>query len=97
MNEATLRLIQNSRAAFGRFSHEQLYQVALSLRDELLARGIDCRPEADALVAALLVHARTEHRAIYSADCAMEEHQWTHAGPPCSRCVPVVNPPAAES
>lgn len=69
MNEATVRLIQNSREAFKRFSWEQLYQVALALRDELAYRSVDCRPEADALVAALLVHARTEHAAIYSADC----------------------------
>lgn len=74
MNEATVRLIQNSREAFKRFSWEQLYQVALSLRDELAFRSVDCQPEADALVAALLVHARTEHRAIYSADCAPAEH-----------------------
>ena len=65
MNEATVRLIQNSREAFKRFSWEQLYQVTLALRDELAFRSVDCQPEADALVAALLVHARTEHRALY--------------------------------
>lgn len=73
MTDATLRLIQNSRAAFRGFTVEQLYHLAAALRDELLRRDVDCRPEGDALVAALLVHARTHRAAIYSTDCTPAE------------------------
>lgn len=90
MNEATVRLIQNSREAFKRFSWEQLYQTALSLRDELAYRDVDCLPEADALMAALLVHAQQEHRTIFSADCSHP----THCG--CSAALVYCDPAQCE-
>lgn len=94
MTDATVRLIQNSRAAFKRFSWEQLYQVTLSLRDELAFRDVDCQPEADALVAALLVHARTEHRTIYAAE-ALVPAPAEIFGADCTGCeFPAIAPPA---
>jgi hypothetical protein len=70
MTPELARFISNTRETFTRLSIEQLYQLALSLRHELERRNLDARPEADALVAALLVAARVEHREIFSSDCA---------------------------
>ena len=70
MTDATRRLIQNLRPALIRFNVEQLYQLAVGLRNELARRGLDCTPEADALGAALLVAARAEHARIFSSDCS---------------------------
>lgn len=63
------RLQQNCAYTFHRFSLQQLYTVTRQLSYELAFRELDCAPEADALCAALLAHARLEHAAIYSADC----------------------------
>jgi len=74
MTDATRRLIQNLRPTLRGFTMEQLYQLALGLRHELAERELDCTPEADALVCALLAHARREHAAIFSADCSPAEN-----------------------
>lgn len=73
MNSELVRLIGNLAVTFHGMTLESLYQVARALRHELAARDIDCTPEADALVAALLGHARVEHRAIFSADCEQRD------------------------
>jgi hypothetical protein len=73
MNHELTRLIGNLTVTFHGMSLESLYQVARALRHELAARELDCTPEADALVCALLAHAQVEHRAIYSDDCRPAE------------------------
>lgn len=67
------RFIVNTRATFAKLSDQQLYQLAVSLAAELHDRHIDAEPEARALCAALLAHAQTEHRAIFSDDCRAAE------------------------
>lgn len=69
MTDRTVRFVQNVRFILRGCSTEECYQLALGLRHELARRGLDCTPEADALVAALLAHARVEHARIFSADC----------------------------
>jgi hypothetical protein len=49
---------------------EELYQLAVALRNDLARRGRLSMLEADALVAVLLDEARVEHREIFSADCS---------------------------
>jgi hypothetical protein len=68
MTSADARLIVNLRETLTRLSLRQLYFVALSLRHELFSRNLDARPEADALVAALLADARLAHDNLFGSD-----------------------------
>lgn len=65
MTPELARFIANTRATFRQLSIEQLYQLTLSLRDELAAREADALPEADALCAALLADARVVRARLY--------------------------------
>lgn len=64
MTDRTVRFIRNLRFVLHGLSIEELYQVSLGLRDECARRDLDCGPEAKALTAALLVHARVEHASV---------------------------------
>jgi len=73
MTPAMVRMIQNMRQAFRGLSLEQLYQLAVSLRHELSDRQLDCAPEADALVAALLADTRVVRARLYADDARPAE------------------------
>lgn len=91
MTPELARFITNTRETFTRLSVEQLYQLAVSLRHELARRGLDITPEADALVAALLVAARVEHHELFSSDCSMAPHADPARfafNPACPACQP---------
>lgn len=73
MTDRTVRFIRSTRFLLSECSVEELYQVALALRDELARRGLDCGPEAKALTCALLAHARVEHRTRLELDAPAAE------------------------
>jgi hypothetical protein len=72
MTTRTVQFIRNLRFVLHGLTTEELYQVSLGVRDECARRELDCGPEAKALTAALLVHARLEHAAVTESECEYE-------------------------
>ena len=70
MNRRTITLMQELPHFLRTCSVEELYQVARALRHDLVRRGMSAALVADELAEILLVAARVEHRAIFSADCS---------------------------
>lgn len=94
MTPQLARFIANTRAAFARFTFQQLYQLAVSLASELHDRGVDAEPEARALVAALLAYAQREHVVAGAADCALGHPGVVTRDGTCARCLAPIQAPA---
>jgi hypothetical protein len=69
MTSDDARFIANVQLQLRWLSIERLFWLAEALAEQLDARGLDCAPEARALVAALLADAHAQRRAIFSTDC----------------------------
>jgi len=86
MRRRTITLMQELPTFLHTCSEEELYQLARALRHELVRRGKPAALVADELAEALLLDARIEHRAIFSADCSGELRDnvaaWRNRTPP---------------
>lgn len=70
MRRRTVTMMQELPSFLRGCTVEELYQLARALRHDLARRGLLSTIEADELVEAMLLDARVEHRAIFSADCS---------------------------
>lgn len=78
MTRRTVTLMQELPLFLRGCTVEELYQLARALRHDLARRGLVSTLEADALLDTLLLDARVEHQAIFSADCSTPAAAWSY-------------------